>query len=238
MILQINATTIILSIVLLIVSYLLGSIPFGLVIGKTITGIDVREHGSKNIGTTNCIRVLGKKVGYTVFFFDVLKGAIVIILVKYLFEPLNIMEPMIPYIFYGLAAIIGHLFSIYLKFKGGKAVAVSLGVVMALTPLAGINCLIVFGLVFVLTGYVCLCSSFAALTVGTTVWILHFVGYNGTNGGLEYLFGRPDWFTVGLYTILVFVLIFKHKENFKRLKNGTENCFKKKKIEEWLPLFL
>ncbi len=232
MILQINATTIILSIVLLIVSYLLGSIPFGLVIGKTITGIDVREHGSKNIGTTNCIRVLGKKVGYTVFFFDVLKGAVVIILVKYIFEPLDIMSPMIPYIFYGLAAILGHLFSIYLKFKGGKAVAVSLGVVMALTPIAGINCLIVFGLVFVLSGYVCLCSSFAALTVGATVWILHFVGYNGTNALLEYLWGRPDWFTVGLYTILVFVLIFKHKENFKRLINGTENCFKKKKIEE------
>ena len=75
-----------LSVLFFILAYILGSIPFGIVIGKTITGIDVREHGSKNIGTTNCIRVLGKKVGFTVFFFDVLKGALVIIIVKYIFE--------------------------------------------------------------------------------------------------------------------------------------------------------
>ena len=122
-----------LSVLFFILAYILGSIPFGIVIGKTITGIDVREHGSKNIGTTNCIRVLGKKVGFTVFFFDVLKGALVIIIVKYIFEPLGLMNHYVPHIVYGVAAILGHLFSCFLKFKGGKAVATSLGVVLALT---------------------------------------------------------------------------------------------------------
>ena len=138
MILQVGSQTIVLSVLFIIFAYLIGSIPFGLVIGKTLTGIDVREHGSKNIGTTNCIRVLGKKVGLLVFFFDCLKGAITILLVKYIFERNGVMEPLIPHILYGGAAILGHLKSIYLKFKGGKAVAVSLGVVLALTPVAGI----------------------------------------------------------------------------------------------------
>ncbi len=227
--LLISSPTIILSIIFIILAYILGSIPFGLVIGKTITGIDVREHGSKNIGTTNCIRVLGKKVGYLVFFFDVLKGALVIILVKYLFEPLNVMEPLIPYICYGIPAIIGHLFSCFLKFKGGKAVAVSLGVVLALTPIPAVSCLLVFGLVFILTGYVCLCSSFAALTVAGTCWLLHFIGYNGTNLGLQYLCGKPDITIVIAYTIIAAILIIKHRTNFIRLIHGKENCFKKKK---------
>lgn len=221
-----------LNILFFIIAYILGSIPFGIVIGKTITGIDVREYGSKNIGTTNCIRVLGKKIGYTVFFFDVLKGAIVIILVKYVLEPYGIMNHYLPHIIYGVGAILGHLFSCFLKFKGGKAVATSLGVVLALTPIPAISCLVVFGIVFFATGYVCLCSSAAALTVAATGWLLRFIGYNGTNLGLIYLCGRPDILTVILYTVIAFILIIKHKSNFKRLLNGTENCFKHKKDKE------
>lgn len=227
--LLISSQTIILAIIFIILAYVLGSIPFGLVIGKTITGIDVREHGSKNIGTTNCIRVLGKKVGYLVFFFDVLKGALVIVLVKYVLEPLNIMEPLISYILYGIPAILGHLFSCFLKFKGGKAVAVSLGVVLALTPIPAVSCLIVFGLVFVITGYVCLCSSFAALTVAGTCWLLYFIGYDGANLGLQYLCGKPDILIVIAYTVIAAILILKHRTNFIRLIHGEENCFKKKK---------
>lgn len=229
---DITTTTWILSFVFLVVAYLLGSIPFGLVIGKTITGIDVREHGSKNIGTTNCIRVLGKKVGFTVFFFDVLKGALVIILVKYVFENIGIMQPLIPHIVYGAAAILGHLFSVFLKFKGGKAVAASLGAVIALTPAPALACLVVFGLVFILTGYVCLCSSFAALTVGVVVWLQYAFGYTGSNQGLIYLWGTPQLVTAICYSVIAVILIVKHKSNFKRLINGTENCFKKKKNQQ------
>lgn len=229
MLLSVSATTWVLSILLLIISYLLGSIPFGLVVGKSLTGIDVREHGSKNIGTTNCIRVLGKKVGFFVFYLDVLKGALVIILVKYVFEKCGLMEPLIPYIFYGVPAIFGHLFSIFLKFKGGKAVATSLGVVIALTPIPAISCLIVFGIVLVLTGYVCLCSSFAAVTVFTVAWLQYAFGYTGSNVFLEYIFGKIDLFTAIPYTVLACVLIIKHRTNFIRLYHGEENCFKKKK---------
>lgn len=229
MLLNISGQTIALSILFLILAYILGSIPFGIVIGKSLTGIDVREHGSKNIGTTNCIRILGKKVGFTVFFFDVLKGAFVIILVRYVFERFGLMEPLIPYIFYGVAAILGHLFSIFLKFKGGKAVATSLGVVIALTPIPAISCLIVFGLVLYITGYVCLCSSAASITVLTVVWIQYGLGYTGSNMGLVYLWGKPDLFIAILYTILALVLVLKHRTNFIRLIHGEENCFKKKK---------
>lgn len=227
-----NTTTILLSILFIILAYILGSIPFGLVIGKSITGIDVREHGSKNIGTTNCIRVLGKKVGLLVFLFDTLKGALVIILVKYVFEKYGIMEPLIPMVVYGGAAILGHLKSIFLKFKGGKAVAVSLGVVIALTPVGAIACLITFGIILVTTGYVCLCSCGAALTVGAVVWIQYAFGYTGDNLGLTYLFGKVDLFLAITYSIIILVLIYMHKSNFKRLINGTENCFKKKKKPE------
>lgn len=229
MLLTSTGLSITLSIILMIISYILGSIPFGIVIGKKLTGIDVREHGSKNIGTTNCIRVLGKKVGYTVFFFDVLKGAIVIVLVGYVLEPLGIIDHHIPHILYGVCAILGHLFSCFLKFKGGKAVAVSLGVVLALTPIPAIACLIVFIIVLLLTGYVCLCSSFAALTVAISTWLLHFIGYSGDNLFLKYLCGRPGWTIVIFYTIIALILIIKHKSNFIRLMNGTENCFKNKK---------
>lgn len=224
-----SSLTWILSILFIILAYILGSIPFGLVIGKSITGIDVREHGSKNIGTTNCIRVLGKKVGLLVFLFDTLKGALVIILVKYVFERFGIMEPLIPMILYGGAAIIGHLKSVFLKFKGGKAVATSLGVVIALTPVGAVACLITFGIILLLTGYVCLCSCGAALTVGAMVWIQYAFGYTGNNHGLIYLFGKVDLFLAITYSVIVLILIYMHKSNFKRLINGTENCFKKKK---------
>ena len=229
MILQVGSQTIVLSVLFIIFAYLIGSIPFGLVIGKTLTGIDVREHGSKNIGTTNCIRVLGKKVGLLVFFFDCLKGAITIILVKYIFERNGVMEPLIPHILYGGAAILGHLKSIYLKFKGGKAVAASLGVVLALTPVAGICCLIVFFILLVTTGYVCICSCAAALTVGVVAWLQFGFGYQGNNVFFEYLVGKTDLVLNIAYSIIIVILIVKHKSNFIRLKNGTENCFKKKK---------
>ncbi|MGM9971681.1 MAG: glycerol-3-phosphate 1-O-acyltransferase PlsY [Anaeroplasmataceae bacterium] len=224
MILTSLALNITLSIAFLLLSYVIGSMPFGLWIGKAITGIDVREHGSKNIGTTNCIRVLGKKVGFLVFFFDVLKGMFVIILVRYILENFTSFDSKIPYLFYGLSAIIGHTFSIFLKFKGGKGVATSLGVVFILCPLAAINCLIVFGIVLLLTGYVCLCSSAAAIAVVTTGWLLYAFGPDN-----NFIIGNPGLDVCILFSIVATFLIYKHKSNFKRLINGTENCFKKKK---------
>ncbi len=219
-----TATNITLTVVLLIISYLLGSIPNGVVIGKKLTGIDVREHGSKNIGTTNCIRVLGKKVGFLIFFMDVLKGAAIILIVKYLLEPLGIMESPINHICFGIAAIIGHAFPIFLKFKGGKSVATSLGVVFALTPLPAFICLVVFVLFLYTTGYVSICSCMAAIAVVASSWILNAVGSDTL-----FIIEKPGNTLCIIYSIVAVFLIYKHKTNFKRLLNGTENNFKKKK---------
>lgn len=226
----IEASTSIICVLFIILSYIVGSIPFGLVIGKGICKIDIREHGSKNIGTTNAIRVLGKKVGFLVFFFDVFKGMFVILILKILAK-LNIWETPIEYLFYGAEAIIGHCFSIFLNFKGGKAVATSLGVVLILTPIPAIACLVVFLIVLYTTGYVSLGSTFATITVVTTTWILYAFGIESTNI-LEYFIASPGLLVSVLYSILSLLIIFKHFKNYKRLLNGTENNFKKKKLEQ------
>lgn len=227
MILVSFAQSLTLTIVMCLVAYFAGSIPNGLWIGKKFKGIDIREHGSKNIGTTNSIRVLGKKLGFIVFGLDVLKGMFAIFIVEFILEPLGLMESQVPYIIYGLLAVMGHAFSFFLKFKGGKSVAASLGVVIILTPVPAILCLIVFGIVLVLTGYVSLCSTFAAITVVAATWVLHFVGMDK-----YWILEKTDLFMCILYSLIALFLIYKHIPNYKRLANGTENCFKKKKVEE------
>ncbi|MDE6584263.1 MAG: glycerol-3-phosphate 1-O-acyltransferase PlsY, partial [Anaeroplasmataceae bacterium] len=160
-----QALDIVISIILIILAYIIGSIPFGVVLGKLICKKDIRQYGSKNIGTTNAIRVLGKKVGFLVFFCDVLKGAFVIILVKVLTYTKAWINPeQVDLFLYGAAAILGHSFSIFLNFKGGKAVATSLGVVLVLTPIPAIACLIIFAIIFKTTKYVSLASTGATLT--------------------------------------------------------------------------
>ncbi|MFI3252623.1 MAG: glycerol-3-phosphate 1-O-acyltransferase PlsY [bacterium] len=217
-------TNIIIMVTILIGSYLLGSIPFGLIMGK-LNGIDIREHGSKNIGSTNAIRVLGKPKGLTAFIFEVLKGAAPIILVKILeanglfTSPLSFDGTTI-YILYGAPAIIGHVLPIYLKFKGGKAIAVSLGVVLSVTPIPGVLCLVAFALLLGTTGYSSLGSTAATFTVVISTWILYFDNSFGH---------QKDTVTAILYSILACLLIFKHRTNYKRLLNGTESSFKKKK---------
>ncbi len=221
------AFNITISVLLLVLSYILGSIPFGVIIGKKLKGIDIREHGSKNIGSTNAIRVLGKPVGYLVFLCDVFKGMAIIILVKIL-ESCGLWISPIDYLYYGALAIIGHSFSIFLNFKGGKAVATSLGVVLILSPLTAIACLIVFVIALFITGYVSIASTLATITVVTIGWILHFVGINPTNF-LEYFIGNVSLPLALLFSIMGLLIIIKHIKNYKRLLNGTENSFKKKK---------
>lgn len=224
MILTSFAQNLTLTIIMCFVAYFVGSIPNGLWIGKKFKGIDIREYGSKNIGTTNSIRVLGKKLGFIVFALDVIKGMFAIFVVEFILEPLNLMNSLVPYIVYGVCAILGHAFSAFLKFHGGKSVAASLGVVFILTPVPALACLIVFGLVFVITGYVCLCSSFAAITVVATAWILNYTGMDK-----YWILEKPGLIICIAYSIVAAFLIYKHKSNFIRLYHGTENCFKKKK---------
>ena len=232
----IDAVDIIIAISLLIASYIIGSIPFGLVLGKLICKKDIRNYGSKNIGSTNAIRVLGKKVGLLVFLCDVLKGMVVIFLVKAL-NTLGAWETPIPEIWYGVTAIIGHGFSIFLGFKGGKVVATSLGVVLSTCPMAGILCVIVFLAVMYSTGYVSLASTFATLTVLTTAWILYGVGMDVIPNSFStnffaYLVGKTPLVLCILLSFVATLIFLKHIKNYKRLINGTENNFKKAKKEQ------
>lgn len=228
-----EALDIIIGIIFIIISYTIGSIPFGVVLGKAICKKDIRQYGSKNIGTTNAIRVLGKKVGYLVFFCDVFKGMFVILLIKLLEATGAWHNPaQIDIFIYGAAAIIGHCFSIFLGFKGGKAVATSLGVVLILTPIPAITCLIIFAIVFYITGYVSLASTGATFDVIITTWLLYAFGVeNVTNFGY-YFISKPSLLLAILYSILACLILVKHIKNYRRLLHGTENSFKKKRVAQ------
>ena len=215
---------------LMLLSYFLGSIPSGLVIGKVFKNIDIREHGSKNTGATNATRVLGPKYGLFAFLFDGLKGALVIIIVRWIGNPelqmigdsdMNIL------ILYGMVAVIGHVFPIYINFKGGKAVATSAGMIFALEPLLGFAILALFLIIFFTTRYVSLGSMISA---GST--LLYFLVR-------VIFFETPNFSTrlLELIVILILALIIfvRHKANRMRLKYGTEArffIFKPKHIKE------
>lgn len=227
-----TTTNVLYSILFLLLAYLIGSIPFGLVFGLIFKHKDIRKFGSGNIGSTNTIRNFGFKIGIPVFILEVLKGGIMILLVRYLFDT-RIFDNTIPIIFYGFAAAMGHLFPIYIGFKGGKIVAPSLGILIALTPSCALGCLIIFLLTLVIIGYVCISSCSAALTAVIIVWIQFIFGLNIDNQGLMYLFGKPELITCIMYTVLCVIIFIRHIGNFKRLLNGTENKAKfKVRLEE------
>lgn len=219
----------VLKIGLFIVAYIAGSIPSGLLVGKAFLGIDLREYGSKNIGASNAIRVMGAKLGFLTLFLDAFKSAIIVILVKYII-PIWITDFNIVTLFdqtvdisllYGVGAILGHSFPLFLRFKGGKAVATSLGVVMALTPIPGILCLITYLLVVIITKYASLGSTFAALMVGVSTFVQLLI----TDSLKEQLF------MFVMYWILIGFIFIRHIPNYKRLLKGEENkmyLFKKK----------
>lgn len=202
----------ILSIILLvIISYILGSIPNALWIGKVFRGIDIREHGSKNTGSTNAARVLGGKLGILTLILDVSKGAIPLILAMFLEKDLlkNSINSNTILILIGIWSIIGHSFSIFLNFKGGKAVATTLGVFIVLVPKSILVAAIVFFIVFAMFKYVSLSSILSSVTLPIAIFLLE--------KNMAYT----------LFAILISILIIlKHKDNIKRLLNGTETKFK------------
>ena len=220
------------SILFLVLAYLVGAIPFGLIFGLIFKHQDIRKFGSGNIGSTNTFRTFGVKIGIPVFILEVLKGSLLILLVKYVFNGL-VFDNKIPLIFYGVAATMGHLFPIYIGFKGGKIVAPSLGILLALSPMPALACLIVFWIIVLNIGYVCIASCSAALTAIVVYWIQFATGYEGLNQGLEFLWGKPELISCIMYTLLACVIFIRHKANFERLKNGTELKAKIRiKIEE------
>jgi len=194
--------------VLLFIAYLLGSIPFGLLISKA-KGQDIRTMGSCNIGATNVLRCLGKPLGITCFVLDVLKGY----LPAAIFPIIGKIDPAFGILF-GTAAILGHNFPVFLKFKGGKGVATSAGVLLGVAPLAVVIGLLTWAVVFKLSGYVSLGSIVAAVIVVITGWI------RVENYGIV---------TAIALTLLGALTVYRHRANIQRLIAGTENKFLRKK---------
>jgi glycerol-3-phosphate acyltransferase PlsY len=189
----------------LLLAYVIGSIPFGVVVGKLFYHVDVREHGSGNVGTTNVFRVLGKKAGVAVLVCDMLKGYIPAFIAAYFLRATN---PWLV-IFIAAAPVVGHMYSVFLKGRGGKGVATGAGVVIALIPLAGGIIAVVWISLILITRYVSLASLVATLLVPVFVFAL--------GDPLPYL----------IAAVLVTVGIFwAHRGNIRRLLDGTENRVK------------
>src|SRR5690554_3985727 len=161
-------------IIAIICSYLIGAIPFGYIIPKLFKGIDIREHGSKNVGSTNVLRVLGARYGIATFLLDCFKGALPIIIIRYMLGIQNLYLVNSTYdisILYGAAAAVGHIKSIYIGFKGGKAVATGVGAVIAINPIIGLSGILMFFIVAFSTKYVSIGSVVATFFVGVMMWV-------------------------------------------------------------------
>jgi len=199
--------------IIIIVSYIVGSFPTSFLISKSF-GIDIFKKGSGNPGMTNVIRTVGFIPGLLVGIVDILKGWIVTFYCPYLLLNNN-PESLISFIqiIAGSSAVIGHTFSIFSKFKGGKGIATLTGVMIAIAPLSFLYCLMIFFLTLFLTGYVSLSSILASLTLPISIIFLE-VNYS-----------------IIIFSIIIpcFVLI-THKSNIKSILNGTENKFDKIKI--------
>lgn len=196
-------------VLLTILAYLLGAIPFGLLVAK-VNGVDIRKEGSGNIGATNVLRVVGKGWGIFTLVLDALKGFI-----PAFFFPIlgGDSVPEVYGVLFGFVAIIGHSFPVYLKFKGGKGVATSAGMLLGVAPVAVGVGILVFIVTVVLSRYVSLASILAAVAVGILAWVE----------------GEKSMIVKITITVMSLMIVWLHRANIKRLMNGTENRFGKKK---------
>lgn len=188
-------------VIFIIIAYLLGSIPSALIVGKLVYNIDIREHGSGNLGATNAFRVLGKKAGIIVTLADILKGTIATLIPLFagMFFDVEVSRLII-----GIFAVLGHTYPIFAKFKGGKAVATSGGIILGVYPLLFIIMVVTFLLTLYLSKYVSLASMVTGIV--TTI-ITAFL---------------DDWLLFVLVLLLTIFVFYRHKDNIKRIKNKTE----------------
>jgi len=198
----------------ILAGYLLGSVPFGLLIAR-LKGIDIREHGSKNIGATNVWRVCGRKFGLPVFILDALKGVGAVLIARWLAVHFAGGAEWAP-IVAALACIIGHNFPVWLQFKGGKGVATSLGVLLAVLPCEGLAAFVVWLITFFASKYVSLASLAAAVALPICAVATQLLGWG------------HGWPSVGFGGLVSLLVIIRHKANIQRLLAGTENRFGKK----------
>lgn len=189
---------------IILCAYLIGSIPSGLWIGKAFYKTDIREHGSGNLGATNTFRILGKKAGIIVTVMDVLKGTAAVLL------------PLIPYfqdssihpLLLGAIAVVGHMFPIFASFRGGKAVATSAGVLLGYTWPLFVILVVVFLISLKITKMVSLTSMIASM-----IALIYSIIYGAVTG---------EWALCILVAVLSTFIIYRHRANIQRIKNGTE----------------
>jgi glycerol-3-phosphate acyltransferase PlsY len=186
----------------MILAYLLGSIPSGLIIGKVFYKTDIREHGSGNLGGTNTFRTLGVKAGLAVTISDILKGTLAASLPVLFHLDIN---PLLV----GIIAVIGHMYPVFAGFRGGKAVATSAGVLLFYAPIMFLIVLIVFFISLYITKYVSLSSMIAGLSAITYTIVV----------GIVRTWDRP---LIIVVTILTSFVIYRHRSNIKRILNKTE----------------
>ncbi|WP_010172769.1 glycerol-3-phosphate 1-O-acyltransferase PlsY [Bacillus coahuilensis] len=179
-------------------SYLVGSIPSGLWIGKGFYNTDIREHGSGNLGGTNTFRTLGVKAGLIVTAMDILKGSVAT------WIPLYFVDTSYHPLLFGVVAVIGHMFPLFASFRGGKAVATSAGVLLAFSPILFLMLLAVFFLSLYTTKYVSLSSMIGA--------VVAFI----------YTLFSGDWVFISFIGVLMVFVLYRHRANIKRIQKGTE----------------
>ena len=209
-----NSTMILTYGVFPLASYLIGAIPFGFLIGKC-KGVDIRKEGSCNIGATNVTRVVGKWWGKLCFLCDFLKGFLPVFAVSFLKD-----VPQWYGVLIAVLTVAGHIFPVYLKFKGGKGVSTAGGAVMALSPLSVVCAAVVWVVTFLIGRYVSLASILAAVVLPFAAWGLTYAGFQ---------LSLP---VLILLIFLAVLTVWRHRSNIQRLLNGTENRFDRKKKEE------
>ena len=195
----------------LVVAFLCGSVPFGWFAGK-LKGLDIRQHGSGNIGATNVIRVCGKAIGIPVFILDMLKGLLPALLPRWLLGASASPDLLsIATVGAGFASILGHMFTPWLGFKGGKGVATAAGVLLGIAPVPMLVALAAWLAFFFTTKYVSLASIAAAVAVPSTMAVQMLRA------------GRIDAVLLGFGIVLAALVIVRHRTNIQRLIAGTEN---------------
>jgi len=203
-------------IAIIFLSYLAGSIPTSIIMSKLTRGIDIRDHGSGNAGATNVIRVLGWKIGIVVIIVDVGKGVLATLLISKLrIDSVPISDNLVQ-IIAGLSAVLGHIWTIFAGFRGGKGVGTAAGMLFSLYSIAGIICLLIFAVVLLGGRYVSVASMTAAISLPIVILILNKLFNHSISSELLY------------FAILMAALIvFTHRSNIKRLMRGEENRIKK-----------
>jgi glycerol-3-phosphate acyltransferase PlsY len=205
-----------------VAAYLLGSIPSSVWYGIGYFGIDVRKHGSGNAGATNTFRILGKRAGTIVMLIDVLKGWTATGIASLLFymSAIGETELLMFKILFGIIAITGHIFPVFVGFKGGKGIATLLGMVLAIHPELALVCITIFILTLVASQFVSLSSILATLAFPVLSWLG--------------VFGQPEPLLIVFGFVMFVLVVVTHQKNIIRLLNGNENrvnIFKKSKVQ-------